>query len=74
MYLAESLTSDTGEREALELRDGDKGRYGGKGVRKAVGNVNGEIGAPSNVSLKTSRKMRPCVNARGSCGYEFTTV
>jgi enolase len=35
--------ASTGEREALELRDGDKTRYGGKGVRKAVGNVNGEI-------------------------------
>jgi enolase len=35
--------ASTGEREALELRDGDKSRYGGKGVRKAVGHVNGEI-------------------------------
>src|SRR2546425_2667065 len=35
--------ASTGEREALELRDGDKTRYGGKGVRKAVGNVNREI-------------------------------
>ena len=35
--------ASTGEREALELRDGDKGRYGGKGVRKAVGNVNRTI-------------------------------
>ncbi len=35
--------ASTGEREALELRDGDKGRYGGKGVRKAVTNVNGEL-------------------------------
>jgi enolase len=32
--------ASTGEREALELRDGDAARYGGKGVRKAVGNVN----------------------------------
>jgi enolase len=37
--------ASTGEREALELRDGDKARYGGKGVRKAVANVNGEIAA-----------------------------
>jgi enolase len=37
--------ASTGEREALELRDGDKSRYGGKGVRKAVSNVNGEIAA-----------------------------
>ena len=35
--------ASTGEREALELRDGDKKRYGGKGVLKAVANVNGEI-------------------------------
>jgi enolase len=35
--------ASTGEREALELRDGDKGRYLGKGVRRAVANVNGEI-------------------------------
>jgi enolase len=35
--------ASTGEREALELRDGDTMRYGGKGVRTAVGNVNGEI-------------------------------
>jgi len=32
--------ASTGEREAVELRDGDKKRYGGKGVRKAVDNVN----------------------------------
>ena len=35
--------ASTGEREALELRDGDKSRYLGKGVTKAVGHVNGEI-------------------------------
>jgi enolase len=35
--------ASTGAREALELRDGDKARYSGKGVRKAVANVNGEI-------------------------------
>ncbi len=37
--------ASTGEREALELRDGDKGRYLGKGVQKAVAHVNGEIAA-----------------------------
>jgi enolase len=36
--------ASTGEREALELRDGEQTRYGGKGVRKAVANVNDEIG------------------------------
>ena len=35
--------ASTGEREALELRDGDKGRYLGKGVLKAVANVNEKI-------------------------------
>ena len=35
--------ASTGEHEALELRDGDRQRYLGKGVRKAVANVNGEI-------------------------------
>jgi enolase len=35
--------ASTGTREALELRDGDKGRFGGKGVRRAVGHVNEEI-------------------------------
>ncbi|MDD5634558.1 MAG: phosphopyruvate hydratase [Candidatus Omnitrophica bacterium] len=35
--------ASTGEHEAVELRDGDKKRYLGKGVLTAVGNVNGEI-------------------------------
>jgi enolase len=35
--------ASTGEREALELRDGDRRRYLGKGVRTAVANINGEI-------------------------------
>ena len=35
--------ASTGVHEAVELRDGDKGRYGGKGVLKAVESVNGEI-------------------------------
>lgn len=35
--------ASTGAHEAVELRDGDKGRYGGKGVTKAVNAVNGEI-------------------------------
>jgi len=37
--------ASTGSREAVELRDGDKARFGGKGVRKAVAHVNGEIRA-----------------------------
>ena len=35
--------ASTGKREAVELRDGDKARYGGKGVLKAKGHVEGEI-------------------------------
>ncbi|HVN39739.1 MAG TPA: phosphopyruvate hydratase [Myxococcota bacterium] len=35
--------ASTGSREALELRDGDPKRYGGKGVQRAVANVNGEL-------------------------------
>src|ERR1700676_662635 len=35
--------ASTGVHEALELRDGDSKRYGGKGVLKAVANVNGPI-------------------------------
>src|SRR5262244_2060357 len=35
--------ASTGEHEAVELRDGDSKRYGGKGVLKAVNNVNGPI-------------------------------
>ncbi|MDX1435579.1 MAG: phosphopyruvate hydratase [Anaerolineales bacterium] len=35
--------ASTGVHEALELRDGDKARYGGKGVTEAVGNINGVL-------------------------------
>jgi len=45
--------ASTGEHEALELRDGDKKRYLGKGVRKAVANVVDEI-APAVVGLDAS--------------------
>ena len=42
--------ASTGEREAIELRDGDESRYLGKGVQKAVRNVN-EIIAPKIIGL-----------------------
>ena len=42
--------ASTGENEAVELRDGDKTRYGGKGVRKAVANVIEKI-APKVIGL-----------------------
>ncbi len=35
--------ASTGSREAIELRDGDKKRYGGKGVQKAVGHISNEL-------------------------------
>lgn len=42
--------ASTGENEALELRDGDKSRYGGKGVQKAVENINKKI-APALLGM-----------------------
>ncbi len=48
--------ASTGENEALELRDGDPRRYGGKGVLKAVGNVVDKI-APKIVGLDPSRQV-----------------
>ena len=42
--------ASTGEHEALELRDGDKARFAGKGVLKAVGNVNQTLG-PAIIGL-----------------------
>ena len=51
--------ASTGEREALELRDGDKARYSGKGVRKAVAHVNGEIAAAvAEPRLRSARPRR----------------
>ena len=45
--------ASTGEFEALELRDGDQSKYGGKGVSKAVGNIN-EVIAPALVGEDAS--------------------
>jgi enolase len=47
--------ASTGENEAVELRDNDKRRYGGKGVLKAVKNVN-DIIAPKLVGMNPSRQ------------------
>jgi enolase len=47
--------ASTGAHEALELRDGDKGRYGGKGVRKAVRAVNEQI-APRVTGMEASEQ------------------
>lgn len=48
--------ASTGTREALELRDGDKSRFGGKGVEKAVENVRGEI-AEAVIGLDALRQV-----------------
>jgi enolase len=42
-FAAAPSGASTGSREAVELRDGDPKRYGGKGVARAVANVNGEL-------------------------------
>ena len=54
--------ASTGDNEALELRDGDKGRYLGKGVRKAVDNVNDTlnkalVGMDASRQVDVDRKM-----------------
>ena len=48
--------ASTGRHEAVELRDGDPTRYGGKGVRKAVANVH---------DLLTVRAARPAATEQG---------
>jgi len=47
--------ASTGENEAVELRDGDKARYGGKGVLKAVANVN-EVLGPGLLGMDPARQ------------------
>ena len=47
--------ASTGEHEAAELRDGDKGRYLGKGTQKAAANVNGHI-APALLGMDATRQ------------------
>lgn len=48
--------ASTGEHEVLELRDGDKKRYGGKGVLKAVNNINNII-APKLIGMSVLEQM-----------------
>ncbi len=48
--------ASTGEHEAVELRDGDKSRYLGKGVRKAASNIANEIG-PSLVGMEADQQI-----------------
>ena len=47
--------ASTGEHEAVELRDGDKSRYLGKGVRRAAANIGGEIG-PSLIGMEAEQQ------------------
>ena len=47
--------ASTGENEAIELRDGDKNRYGGKGVLRAVDNVNNRSRHFRNERLESKR-------------------
>ncbi len=54
--------ASTGEHEALELRDGDKSKYLGKGVLKAVANVNGEI-AKAVTGYRRRRPAQPSITS-----------
>lgn len=53
--------ASTGENEAIELRDGDKKRYGGKGVLKAVDNVNNVI-APVIIGMSALTNVQSTIN------------
>ncbi len=64
--------ASTGSREALELRDGDKARYGGKGVTKAVANVNDTI-APELVGMDARQQAELDRLMRELDGTEFKT-
>jgi enolase len=68
--------ASTGEREALELRDGDKGRYLGKGVRTAVANVNGEIAAALQDHTLDQRQidLRPMMNILNGGAHADSSV
>jgi len=64
--------ASTGSNEALELRDGDKSRYLGKGVIKAVKNVNGPLS--DALKGKSVENLRECDNAmREKDGTELKT-
>jgi enolase len=56
--------ASTGSREAVELRDGDKERFSGKGVLKAVGHVNKEI----RTSSGSEGRVRAARDRRGTAG------
>ena len=56
--------ASTGEHEAVELRDGDKSRYGGLGTQKAVDNVNNVIAEAIICLLYTSPSPRDVEESR----------
>ena len=60
--------ASTGENEALELRDGDKSRYGGKGVLKAVENVN-QVIAPALVGFSALEQRNLHRGCFGGCSF-----
>jgi enolase len=65
--------ASTGSREALELRDRDEARYGGKGVRRAVANANGElaravVGRPLGGLVEQAALDRAMIELDGSPG------
>jgi enolase len=54
------LSCNTGQHEAVELRDGDKSKWAGKGVTKAVANVNDTIGPAlikENIDVKDQSRL-----------------
>src|SRR6266436_1267856 len=65
--------ASTGEHEAWELRDGDKKRYGGKGVRKAVANVNEKI-APALAHAAAAAEKVPLFRYLGGASAKILPV
>jgi len=55
--------ASTGEHEAIELRDGDKKRFGGKGVSKAVSNVRDKI-LPKLIGVDSLDQLTSCLSQR----------
>ena len=65
--------ASTGEREAVELRDGDKKRFGGQGVLKAVKNVN-EVIAPKLIGMEVTDQVGIDETMLAIDGTEFKSV
>ena len=65
--------ASTGENEALELRDGDKSRYCGKGVLKAVENVNNVI-APALVGFSALEQLSTICESEVPCDMLISTA